>query len=94
MNRNYRSLAAAAAVLIALLAPSRANLAIAACESGEKIDKTTVEDTRKHLEQAGYKNVRSWRKGCDNAWHATAIKDGAQVNVAVLADGHIVKEGD
>jgi len=94
MNRNCRILVAAAAVLVALLAPFRANLAFAACENGEKIDKTTVEDTRKRLEQAGYKNIRNWRKGCDNAWHATAIQDGAQVSVAVLPDGHIVKEGD
>jgi hypothetical protein len=74
--------------------PSPLRSALAACEAGEKPDKTTVEDTRKLLDKAGYKNAHNWRKGCDNAWHATATKDGAEVNVAVLPDGHIVREGD
>ena len=68
--------------------------ALALCEAAEKPDKTTVEDTRKLLEKAGYRNARNWRKGCDNTWHATAVKDGAEVHVAVLPDGHIVREGD
>ena len=66
--------------------------AAAACEPGTKLDKTTVEDTRKVLQKAGYTNARNWRKGCDNTWHATAVKDGAEVNVAVTADGRVVRE--
>ncbi len=90
----FLCLAAAALMLlpVAGLAPLRP--ALAACEPGEKPDKTTVEDTRKILEKAGYRNARNWRKGCDNTWHATAIKDGAEIHVAVLPDGHIVREGD
>ncbi len=68
--------------------------ASAACDAGEKPDKTTVEDTRKILGQAGFKKAHAWRKGCDNVWHAVATKDGAEVTVAVLPDGHIVREGD
>src|SRR5262249_29944845 len=64
----------------------------AACEPGEKLDKTTVEDTRKILQKAGYAKARNWRKGCDNTWHATAVKDGAEVSVAVTADGKVVRE--
>ena len=66
--------------------------AAAACEPGEKTDKTTVEDTRKILQKAGYINARNWRKGCDNTWHATAVKDGAEVTVAVTPDGRVVRD--
>ena len=94
MDRNGRILIAACAVFVAFVASARTNLVWAACESGVRVDKTTVEDTRKKLEKAGYKNIRNWRKGCDNTWHATAIKNGAPVSVALLPDGHVVKEGD
>jgi len=86
--------AAAIVVLFSGAGSSPLRPALAACEAGEKPDKTTVEDTRKLLDKAGYKNARNWRKGCDNVWHATAIKDGVQVNVAVLPDGHVVRESD
>jgi len=75
-------------------APFHSQPARAACEPDEKRDKTTVEDTRKILQKAGYTNARNWRKGCDNTWHATAVKDGAEVNVAVTPDGRVVREGD
>lgn len=66
----------------------------AACDPGTHLDKTTVEQIRDKLIKAGYKNPLHLNKGCDNAWHGTAIKDGQQINVAVTADGHIVQEGD
>lgn len=66
----------------------------AACEAGDKINKTTVEETRALLTKAGYKNAHNWRKGCDNTWHVTATLDGTEANVAVLPDGHVVREGD
>ena len=68
--------------------------ALAACEPGTRLDKTTVEAIRDKLIKAGYKNPLHLRKGCDNSWHGTAIKDGTQINVAVTPDGHIVQEGD
>jgi hypothetical protein len=64
----------------------------AACEAGEKIDKTTVEDTRKVIEKAGYRQVRQLRKGCDNFWHATATKDGTAVSVVVSPQGEVRTE--
>lgn len=93
MKRNNRTLLAACVVFLALLPSDRMNVAWAACD-GVKIDKTTVEETRKVIERAGYKNVRDWRKGCDNTWHATAMRDGARVSIAVLPDGHVVREAD
>jgi hypothetical protein len=65
----------------------------AACP-GIHIDKTTVEEIRDKLIKAGYKNPLHLRKGCDNAWHGTAIKDKQPINVAVTRDGHIVRDGD
>lgn len=66
----------------------------AACEAGEKIDKTTVEDTRQKIEKAGYRQVHDMRKGCDNFWHAAATKDGKTVNVVVTPQGDVMIEGD
>jgi hypothetical protein len=66
----------------------------AECVPGTHIDKTTVEQIRDRLIKGGYKNPLHLRKGCDNAWHGTAMKDGQQINVAVTTDGHIVQEGD
>jgi len=66
----------------------------AACDPGTVLDKTTVDQIRDKLIKAGYKNPLHLRKGCDNAWHGTAIKDGQQINVAVTPDGNIVQEGD
>ena len=73
----------------AVIAPAHA-----ACVPGTRIDKTKVEDTRDKLIKAGYKNPLHLRKGCDNAWHGTAIRDKKQINIAVTADGHIVHDGD
>lgn len=69
-------------------------VAQAACDPGTRIDKTTVEQIRDRLVKAGYRNPLHLRKGCDNAWHSTAVKEGLQIDVAVTADGHIVQEGD
>lgn len=66
----------------------------AACEAGDKIDKTTVDDTRKKIETAGYRQVRNMRKGCDNFWHASAAKDGKSVNVVVSPQGDVMTDGD
>jgi Peptidase propeptide and YPEB domain len=64
----------------------------AACEATDKIDKTTVEDTRKKIEAAGYRQARNFRKGCDNFWHVTAMKDGQVVSVVVSPQGEVSVE--
>lgn len=66
----------------------------AACDTGTKIDKTTVEETRKKIEAAGYRQVHDFRKGCDNYWHAAATKDGKPINVVVSPEGEVMTEGD
>ncbi|HLI20417.1 MAG TPA: hypothetical protein VKV32_04830 [Stellaceae bacterium] len=83
-------------LLVALYAASSPLIppAHAACAPGTHIDKTTVEQIRDKLIKAGYKNPLHLRKGCDNAWHGTAMRNGQQIDVAVTADGHIVQEAD
>jgi hypothetical protein len=81
-----------------LLLPQRSvpliSVAQAACDSGTSLDKTTVEQIRDRLVKAGYKNPTHLRKGCDNSWHGTVLKDDQQINVAITPDGHIVQEDD
>lgn len=69
--------------------PSRNN-----CTEGEVIDNSTPEDARRKFEAAGYSNVVITSKGCDNFWHATAVKDGMPVNVVLAPDGRVVTEGN
>ena len=95
MNRKlaFVAIIAALAAFHPRTAPLLTPAAWAACAPGEKPDKTTVEDIRKLLDKAGYAKAHNWRKGCDNVWHVTATKDGTEVELAVLPDGHIVHEG-
>ena len=74
--------------------PPAISTAWAACDPGDKLDKTTATQTRQKLEKAGYTKIRDLRKGCDNTWHAKATKDGTEQNVAVLPNGTVVKKGD
>lgn len=96
MNRTL-SLVFALAALLALdarIGPPLIGPAWAACDPGDKLDKTTADETRQKLQKAGYTKICDLRKGCDNTWHAKASKGGADEFVAVLPDGTVVKEGD
>jgi hypothetical protein len=89
------SLAVASALLLAIAGrghPPLVSPAWAACDPGDKLDKTTLEETRQKLQKAGYKSIHDLRKGCDNTWHGKASKDGAEASVVVLPDGTIVTE--
>jgi hypothetical protein len=87
-------LAAAFALLAVAPAPRFIGVARAGCDAGDRIDKTTAGETKKKLEAAGYKQVSDLMKGCDNTWHAKAMKDGAPARVAVSSSGQIMPEGD
>jgi len=65
----------------------------AACDAGDRIDRTTVADARKAIEAAGYSQVRDLKKGCDNFWHGTATKDGNPAYVVVSPKGEVMTEG-
>lgn len=96
MNRKLALILALAAfvALDARIGPPLLRPAWAACDPGDKLDKTTADETRQKLQKAGYTKVHDLRKGCDNTWHAKASKGGADKSVAVLPDGTVVKEGD
>lgn len=68
--------------------------AYAACDPGDKIDKSTAADATKKIEAAGYSRVHDLKKGCDNVWHAEAMKGGASAYVAVTPAGEVLQEQD
>jgi hypothetical protein len=80
--------------LSVLSAPPMVNSALAACAPTDRINSTTAQDAVKAMEHAGYTQVRVRAKGCDNAWHATAVLNGAPVFVVWNAEGQVVTEGD
>ncbi len=93
-----RTMTAAAIAMLALVAtetgPHPLGVAQAACATGERIDGSTASDAKKKMEQAGYRQVRDLRKGCDNVWHASAMKDGGSVLIAIAPNGTVVPEGN
>lgn len=66
----------------------------APCEPTDKIDGSTVETARQKIEKAGYRQVRNLKKGCDNFWHGSAVKDGKTVNIVLSPQGTVMVEGD
>lgn len=64
------------------------------CTEGEVIDGSTAEQAKAKIEAAGYSDVVITSKGCDNFWHATAVKDGMPGNVVLSPDGMVLPEGN
>lgn len=64
------------------------------CAPEDKIDGSTLPQAKKKMEAAGYTMVQDLRKGCDNYWHATAMKGGSQVFVVLSPAGQVMQEGD
>jgi Peptidase propeptide and YPEB domain len=87
-------LAATLLIAPALMGPTALSSARADCAPGERVDGTSADQAKKKAEGAGFTQVRELRKGCDNVWHAVAMKNGAQVRVAVLPQGQVMQEGD
>lgn len=96
MPRNLPLLATAIVLAALSLGPAPLMLgpARAACEPGDKIDKSTADDARKKIESAGYRGVHGLRKGCDNYWHGIAMKDGNEVRVVLSPQGRVMRDGD
>lgn len=94
----WRLFGIAASVLFLTLAagmtPALVGHASAGCAPGERVDGSTADDARKKMMAAGFTDVHDFRKGCDNAWHAQAIKNGKSANVVLLPNGHVMEEGD
>jgi hypothetical protein len=64
------------------------------CHFGEVIDGTTADDAMRHMQAAGYTNIHSLKKSCDNYWHGRASMNGVEGNVLVKPDGTVRPEGD
>jgi len=87
------ALLALAAAPLAVSIPGPA-LAAGNCDPGDKPDNSTAADAKKKLEAAGYTQVRELKKGCDNVWHAKAVKGTQAVNVALTPQGQAFVETD
>jgi hypothetical protein len=87
----------ASSIAVAVLALTAQPLipgAYAACSPQDKINNTTAQDAIKATEQAGYTQVHILAKGCDSAWHASAMLNGKPVFVVWNREGQVVTEGD
>ncbi len=91
MGKTKHFIIAAAAVLVLA---AGAPVAIAGCDPGDKLDSTTPDQARKKIEAGGYSAVHDLKRGCDNVWHAAAMKDGAPIRVVLTPDGQIYRDGD
>ena len=65
----------------------------AGCSASDRIDGTTAGQAKHQIESAGYNHVTGLSKGCDNYWHAIAMKDGSSVGVVVSQTGEVMTEG-
>jgi Peptidase propeptide and YPEB domain len=86
---NWKSGVYALAAVIVLAAGP----AWAGCSASDRIDGSTAAQAKSKIEAAGYDQVTGLKKGCDNYWHAIAMKDGASVGVVVSPTGEVMTEG-
>ncbi len=70
------------------------NEAQAACAATDHINATTAQDATRAMQQAGYSQIKILAKGCDNAWHASAMLNGQPVFVVWNREGQVLTEGD
>ena len=66
----------------------------AACGPSDKIDRSTVDQARTEMEKAGFSAIRDLKKGCDNYWHGTAMRNGKESHVVATPQGNVMREGD
>jgi peptidase YpeB-like protein len=87
--------AAAAAILAGIpVLPASAQQMRNNCAPEDKIDASTMAQAKQKLEAAGYTQIHDLRKGCDNYWHAEAMKGGQTAFVALSPQGQALPEGD
>lgn len=64
------------------------------CAPEDKIDSSTLPQAKRKMEAAGYTQVKDLRKGCDNYWHGSAMKNGSEVYIVLSPAGQVMQEGD
>jgi len=87
---------ASAAIAIALLsaAPAVGADQTPGCAPADRIDGSSIETVRGKIQKAGYSKVENLKKGCDNFWHGTAIKDGQTIHLVLTPKGQVLIEGN
>jgi len=75
---------------LALTVPAQAS----ECQPGERIDGSSAESARVKMEKAGFHSVRDLKKGCDNFWHGSTVRDGQMVHVVLSPQGRVMIEGN
>ena len=94
------TLLATATIIALAISPQRGinpvgiNPAYAVCDPGERLDGSTAASARRAMEAAGYSQVRDLKKGCDNYWHAIAMRDGMTMRIVLSPTGEILREGN
>jgi hypothetical protein len=66
----------------------------AACDPEDKPDSSTAAQAKKRIEAQGYTQVKVIKKGCDNYWHAMAVKGGVAGRVVLSPQGQVAAEGE
>ncbi len=96
MNWKIALFSAAAVIFVAAgPGPQIVNGARASgCEAGDRIDGSTAAQAKAKMERAGFSQVSELKKGCDNAWHGMAVKDGRQGRVVLTPQGQAMPEGN
>jgi hypothetical protein len=70
------------------------NDALAACAPSDPVNATTAQDATRAMQKAGYSQIKILAKGCDSAWHASAMLNGQPVFVVWNREGQVLTEGD
>ena len=86
--------AIALGMLVAVPVSGLTGAAHAACEPGDRINSSTSDWAARQAQAADYTQVRMERKGCDNYWHGTAMKDGQPARFVVSPEGEVLPERD
>ena len=74
--------------------PAEVGVAHAGCDADVKLDHSTADQARKKMEAAGYRQITELKKGCDNYWHAKAMKGATAVRIVLTPQGEVLTEGD
>ena len=67
--------------------------ALADCMAGDRIDSSTAQQAAVKMQNAGYRAMHDLKKGCDNYWHALAMREGQQVQIVLSPAGNVMPEG-
>ena len=96
MRKTTLVLATATALVALSVAPLSPFLheARAACEAGDRIDRSTAADAQKRIAAAGYSRASELKKSCDNFWHGKVLKNGQEIRVVLTPEGQVIQEGD